>query len=532
MINLALDETHHIQNGKALYTTRYKKVMSFHDGIAPVETNQEAFFIDTHNNKLFDRTFLKAYGFYEELSAVQDDKGCFHINSKGEDVYSQRYKWVGNFSEGKCVIRDFDNNYFHIDTKGERIYPSNYCYTGDFKYGIAVVINKEGLSTHMKADGELLHGLYFEELNIFHKGYAIAKDRDGYFHINKKAQALYAMRYKKLEDFYNGYALATTNNCQKVILNEQELTEFQLAVANIDKEQLLNDSFGYFKYQILYAILKLDILKAIDENQEITLPKISKTLIFRWLYVEKIIDNNNKLTSLGKVIEDELKPILLYWQDLPFKVSTLLSQSLMEGKESFSKLYEKPYFDFLEENKEYAILSSKINNYYSIDYCSLVPNFNLTTQTVCDIGGGSGRLIDSLKEYYPNIKTIIADKFIDKTVKNNIKIDFFKPFKVSCDVFILSRVLHDWNDEKAFVILKNIAKNMSSKSQLFILDTIVPLNSREDKGITLSLHLLNFLGGYERTVKDFERVLSQVNLKIKSIHNEDDLISLIKVVKQ
>ena len=228
MIIISLDETHHIKEGKPLYETRYSRVMSFHNGIAPVEFDNKAFFIDLHNKKPFDRVFLKAYGFYEQLSAVKDIDGWFHIDINGNDIYQERYSWVGNFGEDKCVVKDFNNNYFHIYSNGKKVYTQHYKYTGDFKYGIAVCINKDGKSTHIDNKGKILHGKYFDELNIFHKGYAIAKDSKGYVHINKKGNELYSKRYKKIEDFYNGYALATTFENNKIVLNEDELVELQI----------------------------------------------------------------------------------------------------------------------------------------------------------------------------------------------------------------------------------------------------------------------------------------------------------------
>ena len=531
MITISFDETYHIQNGKPLYDSRYKKVMSFHDGIAPVEQNKEAFFINTKNEKLFNRTFEKAYGFYERLAAVKDKDGWFHINMNGEDVYNKRYSWVGNFNENRCVVKDFQNNYFHIDSKGKRVYSQNYKYTGDFKYGIAVVISDDGKSTHIDIDGNLLHGKYFDELNIFHKGYAVAKDKNGYFHINKKGQELYALRYKKLEDFYNGQALATTFENNKIIISEDELLQIEITKPTVNKDKILDEVFGYFKYQILFAILKLDVLDKIRYKKRISLPEVSLKLIYRWLYVEKIIDNNQQLTKLGEIIEDELKFVILYWQDLPYKISSNMVDTLRRGDESFSKIYEKPYFEFLEENHEYLKLSSKINNFYSLDYSVLIRYLDLTNEIVSDVGGGDGTLIKIIRNQYPNIKTKIIDKFINNNDKNYIQVDFFKPFTIKSDVFLLSRVLHDWDDAHAIKILENISRNMSYSSKLYIFETIVPRNANYDKGITLSFHLLNFLGGYERTLDDFNILLKKANLKIVKIFCENDLISLMKVCK-
>jgi len=102
--------------------------------------------------------------------------------------------------------------------------------------------------------------------------------------------------------------------------------------------------------------LKLDLLKDIKIGREIELPPLSKKLIYRWLYVEKIIDKNGGLTELGDVIEGELKDIILYWQDLPFKTSSLMVETLKSGEEQFSKMFNRrTTSSFLKkENMGYA----------------------------------------------------------------------------------------------------------------------------------------------------------------------------------
>ncbi len=531
MINISIDETHHIKDGKPLYDIRYTRVMSFHNGIAPVKKDNISYFIDENNNKLFDKTFLQAYGFYENLAAVKDKNGWFHIDINGNDVYSHRYSWVGNFVENRCTVRDFNNNYFHIDIKGNRVYKQNYTYVGDFKYGIAVVMDQNGKSTHIDSQGKILHGKFFDELNIFHKGYAVAKDGGGYFHIDKRGNELYAQRYKKIEDFYNGCALATTFENEKVILNEDDLTQLQLSKPKIDTDKILNESFGYFKYQILFAILKLDILHKIQHNKPIELPSVSLKLVYSWLSVEKIIDNNRELTQLGEVIENELKNIILYWQDLPFKTSSYMLDTLQSGEESFSKIFGVPYFDFLEKNSHYLDLSLKMNSFYNTDYSHLIKYLGLKDEKVVDIGGGNNSLIQTIQTSYPNIEGVVADKFLKLENDKNIKIDFLKKFQIKADVFLLSRILHDWNDTNALKILKNISRNMNNNSALYVFETIIPPQITQDKGITLSFHLLNFLGGYERNFEEFQKLFKKANLQVVEVFSKESLISLMKVIK-
>ncbi len=46
-----------------------------------------------------------------------------------------------------------------------------------------------------------------------------------------------------------------------------------------------------------------------------------------------------------------------------------------------------------------------------MDYLPLIEELKLTNEVVCDIGGGDGKLLRDIESLYPEVKTILADKF-------------------------------------------------------------------------------------------------------------------------
>jgi hypothetical protein len=58
-------------------------------------------------------------------------------------------------------------------------------------------------------------------LGVFHKNYATAKDKNGWFHINKNGNELYKERYLMIEPFYNGFSLVETFKSKKQIIDEK-----------------------------------------------------------------------------------------------------------------------------------------------------------------------------------------------------------------------------------------------------------------------------------------------------------------------
>jgi len=201
------DGTHHIVDGRPAYDQRFDEVLKFHaPGLAPVRLGGLAWHIDPAGAPAYGRRFTRTFGFYDGLAAVEDQDGWHHITPTGHDAYPQRYTWCGNFQERLCTVRERDGDYRHIDSTGAPCTATSWRYAGDFRDGLAVVQGDDGRSTHVGRDGHLAHRRWFEDLDVFHKGLARARDDHGWTHVDREGRPLYARRFAMVEPFYNGQA--------------------------------------------------------------------------------------------------------------------------------------------------------------------------------------------------------------------------------------------------------------------------------------------------------------------------------------
>jgi hypothetical protein len=214
------DNTHHLLNGMPIYTVRFLEVLKFHSpGIAAVIDESGWYHIDVSGNPLYSIRFTRTFGYYQDRASVQLNDNWFHIDLNGNRSYENNYNWVGNYQYGYCVVRNKLNSYYHINLDGERIYQIDYIYAGDFKDDYAVIRDKTQLCTHIDQNGSYIHNKWFEELDIFHKGFARAKDSTGWFHIDLFGNPAYDTRFDWIEPFYNGQALVSLNE-QRLIIDE------------------------------------------------------------------------------------------------------------------------------------------------------------------------------------------------------------------------------------------------------------------------------------------------------------------------
>ena len=563
-INISMDETHHLYAGRPLYEKRFKSVMSFHSpGVAAVMDESGSYHIDFNGESIYNKRFLKTFGYYENLAAVMDDSGWHHINLEGKSVYGERFEWVGNFQEDRCVVREKNGNYFHIKKNGKSAYNEQYKYVGDFKYRIAVVYNNDGLAKHIDKDGNMVHKNKFKELGVFHKGFAIAKDDYGASHINKAGEQLYTQRYKWVEPFYNGFAFVCDFFDQKYIINEDGkiiqtvFDENSILIQKSLRKNLMSKLVGHWNTQILYSIVKLEVLEAIKKgyntfkklNDNLRIPISSLDMVIKLLKLWNFITEYNglfKVNYTGDLLTEDhpgsLKYATLMWGDEHYIVMSRLYEALKSYEPQFKNIYDLDVFQYFEKNKEKGAVFHKAMKEYSIDYYDLLllHDFN-DTKTIMDAGGGSGHLLEKIliKNYHIkeaflfDLPTIIENaqtSIKDDKIKSKIKFisgDFLNEIPIKVDTIVMSRVLHDWDDSAVLEILKNVNLSLKENGTLLLLETVVPEDSNYDIGITLNFNLLVCTGGKERTKKEFQRLLNKINFEISQIKQGKSSISLI-----
>jgi hypothetical protein len=225
-IQVSKDRTQHVIDGKPLYSRRFWQVLNYHNppGYAPVKDSTGAYHIDTSGEPVYDSRFIETFGYYGSIAAVKTRNGWGHIDTSGNALYAPLYEWVGNFQDERCVVRSSNHLYHHIRTNGSPSYDEEYRFAGDYREGIAVVQGNDYLFFHIDKIGNRVHQHSFLDLDVFHKGYARARDERGWFHVDLEGKAIYETRFSAVEPFYNGQARVTLDEGSTCLINEKGQT--------------------------------------------------------------------------------------------------------------------------------------------------------------------------------------------------------------------------------------------------------------------------------------------------------------------
>jgi hypothetical protein len=108
--------------------------------------------------------------------------------------------------------------------------------------------------------------------------------------------------------------------------------------------------------------------------------------------------------------------------------------------------------------------------------------------------------------------------------------DFFMAVPPGGDAYIMKHIIHDWDDERALVILQNIHRQLrgTSGARLILLESVVQTGGVPDFGKLIDLEMLLFPGGRERTAAEFADLFGRAGFELTRIVPTESPLSVIE----
>lgn len=209
--------------------------------------------------------------------------------------------------------------------------------------------------------------------------------------------------------------------------------------------------------------------------------------------------------------------------------------SIQTGKSAFRYTNNMDFFTYLSQHEEDAdVFNESMTKRTHMRIKTTINSYDFSNaDTIIDIGGGKGTLISAILKKYPLKKGIVYD--MDTVIpyakhnlsQNNllnrcdcISGNFFESVPASGDLYILSSILHDWNDTEALSILKNCRHAMKKDARLIITETIVSDTTEAEFSKAIDLEMLITFEGKERTLEEYRTLLKEAGFTISNIFSD------------
>lgn len=534
-------------NGEPLYDRRFDAVQKFHDpGLAPVRDDSGAYHIHSNGEAAYQDRFIQTWGFYEGLASVEDNDGWFHILPDGSPLSNERFDWCGNFQGNRCTVRCSGGLYGHIKPDGQHAYEKRHLYAGDFRDGIAVVrYANDGLCGHIDGSGCPLHPHRYLDLDVFHKGYARARDRSGWFHINATGQPVSAKRYVEAEPFYNGQARVLTHDGDYQVVDEQGRMLASVGQDPHDRFHMLSAALvGHWSTDTIAVAVSLGVFEHLPERcadlaRAVAVPEdpLSRLIGALWELglVERQADGSWMATPSGRLLDRRSDvnladaaleyggPLRDRWSRLGEAIKT----ETWQPGDVFAGAASDPV--------RFVSFQRMLAAYAQHDYACIAEMLPFQhARTIVDVAGGTGVLARMLADQFSTAEVVVLERpevcRLGSETCNHARVkfesgDLFKPWPVRADTFVMSRVLHDWSDDSALQILGNARNAVPSGSTGIILEML--LDDASPFGRVCDLHLMLVTGGRERTTDQFDQLARDTGFRLMRVEPTGSIVSAV-----
>ncbi|MFC4587691.1 methyltransferase [Sphaerisporangium corydalis] len=151
---------------------------------------------------------------------------------------------------------------------------------------------------------------------------------------------------------------------------------------------------------------------------------------------------------------------------------------------------------------------------------------------VVDVGGGVGAFLAEVLGAGPGVRGTLVD--LPETVEGGRRYlagrglegrcafsgqSFFDPLPVGGDVYVLRRVVHDWGDEEASLVLRRCAEAAGRRGRVVVIETHGGFGDDRAMFAEMDLRMLVLSGGRERSVEDYVALAEGAGLGLAGVRD-------------
>lgn len=243
------------------------------------------------------------------------------------------------------------------------------------------------------------------------------------------------------------------------------------------------------------------------------------------------------LTPMGHFLQSDvpgsLHAIAVMFGEEHYQAWGGILQSLKTGKSSFSHVFGCSVFEYFQSHPEASDIFNKAMTTFSQQSMGVAMACDFGRfSCLMDVAGGHGYLLSAILKANPGLKGLLFDLphvaagglqiLTEMGIQDRCDIvsgDFFKDIPAGADAYLLSHIIHDWDDERCGVILKNIHQVLPENGRLFLVETIIGSPKETVMSRFMDLNMLVMTeGGCERTENEFRTLLSAHGFDLLATH--------------
>jgi hypothetical protein len=219
----------------------------------------------------------------------------------------------------------------------------------------------------------------------------------------------------------------------------------------------------------------------------------------------------------------------LAWRDVVGTVRT--------GQTGYQLVTGMRDWDYYAQNQEAgAVFNAGMTSGTRARADELVAAFDFPAEgTIVDVAGGHGALLAAILQARPGTRGVLFDAphvvagaapvLEGAGVADRCSVvsgDFFESVPEGGDVYVLKLIIHDWDDERALMILRNCARAMRGHGTLLVMEGVMAAGMARQTAeyhdaAKADVTMMMWTGGKHRTQEEFRDLFAAAGLKLGRI---------------
>jgi hypothetical protein len=222
-----------------------------------------------------------------------------------------------------------------------------------------------------------------------------------------------------------------------------------------------------------------------------------------------------------------------------------LTTAIRTRREVVSEVRGKPIFEYLAQEKELdESFNDAMTGISEIAIPSVIAGYDFSRYgTIVDVAGGHGRLLAAILNATPQARGILFDQphvvadapalLKQHRVADRVQLaegSFFDTVTQGGDAYVLKHIIHDWPDEEAEQILRNVRKAAGVGKHVLLVEFVLPGHDRDFMGNWLDLEILVEFDARERTAVEYAQLLGRAGFRMTRVVETVSPYSVVEAI--
>ena len=219
------------------------------------------------------------------------------------------------------------------------------------------------------------------------------------------------------------------------------------------------------------------------------------------------------------------------WQEMLWRSYERIPEMLRTGDTAFDLAHGRSLFEYLAQHPDLnTVFDRTMARLSQIENPVIAASYPFDRfDWVVDVGGGQGGLLAAVLERYPRVRGVLfeqpqvvsaPEQLADARFEGRwdaVAGDFFKTIPPGGDLYVLKRILHDWDDDRVVMILHACRDALRDKARLLIIDAVMKPGNEPDPNKFMDVNIMTLTAGRERTESEFRRLCSAAGLQLHKV---------------